>query len=92
MTYNKPYLYKQNSRPKKIRLTAESLFSIEVDLIDTPNFQTIIFPVRLKNEILKLEILEVYPGTKYEDTCINAILFEKSHRDYFQLIKEQEKK
>jgi hypothetical protein len=89
VSYKKPYLYKQNSRPKKIRLSVESIFSIEIDLDDTPNFQTIILPKRLKDEILKLEIIDVYPGTKYEDTCINAILFETSHRDYFQLINDQ---
>jgi hypothetical protein len=90
VSYDKPYLYKQNSRPKKIKLTVESTFSIEIDLEDTPNFQTIIFPERLKDKVLKLEILDVYPGTKYEDTCINAILFETSQRDYFELIKNQE--
>jgi hypothetical protein len=89
VSYDKPYLYKQNSRPKKIMLTAESIFSVKIDLDDTPNFQTIIFPERLKGEILKLEILDVYPGTKYEDTCINAILLETSNRDYFQLINKE---
>jgi hypothetical protein len=58
-------------------------------LEDTPNFQTIISPECLKDEMLKLEILDVYPGAKYEDTCINAIIFETSQRDYSQLIESQ---
>jgi hypothetical protein len=87
VSYEKPYLYEQNSRPKRIRLSVESKFSIEIELEDTPSFQTIILPERLNEDILKLEIIDVFPGTKYEDTCINAILFETSRRDDFHLIK-----
>ncbi|MDR1896569.1 MAG: hypothetical protein LBR10_07255 [Prevotellaceae bacterium] len=77
VSYARPNLYEENSRPKKIRVSVEGLFSFEVNLSDTPNFQTINLPKELqKNDILVIEILEVYPGTKYEDTCINCIIYD----------------
>ena len=79
VSYNKAYLFMENSRPKKIKLSVENKYSIIVDLKDTPNFHTIKLPEKLnRNEILVMEILEVYPGTKYEDTCINMILMDES--------------
>ena len=79
VSYFKPDLYYENSRPKQIRLTVKNKFSFDVDLEDTPNYQTIKLPIPLKaDDILELEILEVYPGTKYTDTCINCIYY-----DYF---------
>jgi hypothetical protein len=77
VSYEKPYLYRQNSRLKKIELSVENKYTKILDLADTPNFQTIKLPQELlNNEILKIKILEVYPGDKYEDTCINMILMD----------------
>jgi hypothetical protein len=77
VSFTKPYLYQENSRPKVITVSVEKKFSFTVDLLDTPNFQTIILPQRLGiNDQLVIEILDVYPGTKYEDTCINCILYD----------------
>ena len=77
VSFEKPYLYEFNSRIKRIRITNEELnLDFEVELEDTPNFQE----VRLPNKITELEttfrftILEVYPGTKWEDTCLNLII------------------
>ena len=77
VSYDRTYLYNEYSRPKRIELTVENKYSILIDLNDTPNFQTITLPETLNgSEILKLKIIEVYPGTKYEDTCINMILLD----------------
>jgi hypothetical protein len=77
VSYDRPYLYYQNSRPKTIRLSVENKFSFVVELRDTPHYQEIKFPSDIsQDDILVLEILDVYPGTKFEDTCINTILFE----------------
>ncbi|GHV52973.1 hypothetical protein AGMMS49579_10990 [Spirochaetia bacterium] len=76
VSYDKPYLYTQNSRPKKIKLSVEGKFSVIIDLLDTPKYQQINIPDKIINEVLIMEILEVYAGTKYEDTCINTVLFE----------------
>jgi hypothetical protein len=85
ISYDKPYLYYQNSRPKTIKLSVENKFSIMVDLKDTPHYQEILLPSDIYQEdILILEILDVYPGTKYEDTCINTIFIEwnRGHYEY----------
>jgi hypothetical protein len=77
VSYEKPYLYEENSRPKKINVSVTNKFSFVVDLLDTPSFQTIEFPNTLStNDVLLIEILDVYHGTKYEDTCINNILYD----------------
>lgn len=70
--YNKPYLYEYNSRPKRLLITnsSKTLF-YETSLEDTPNPQIINLPIDSND--LTLEILEVYPGTKWQDTCINFI-------------------
>jgi hypothetical protein len=73
VSYLKPNLYTENSRPKKIKITRGDSYSQEVDLIDTPNYQAITIPSWLDN--LQIEILDIYKGTKYEDTCINSILY-----------------
>jgi hypothetical protein len=74
VSYTKPYLYKYNSRPKKICLRNGSS-SIIFHLNDSPHFQFIYFPDGFRNsrENLEIEILEVYPGSRYADTCINSL-------------------
>lgn len=73
--YYRPNLYLDNSRPKTIMLYFNDVAYKEIHLLDTPDFQKIIIPKTVKeNSELKIEILDVYPGIKYEDTCINMIL------------------
>jgi hypothetical protein len=83
VSFEKPYLYEENSRPKKLNISVANKFSFTVDLQDTPDFQTIKFPQTLgENDILVIEILDIYPGTKYEDTCINSILYDTEVSTY----------
>ena len=49
------------------------LNDIVVELEDTPNPQKVSLGTSFYGK-LRLEILEVYPGIKYEDTCITNIL------------------
>ena len=75
VSFEKPYLYTANSRVKKIKLSfldAPDQQPMIVEIKDTPNPQKISFGFRSKGKI-KMEILEVYPGEKYQDTCINGI-------------------
>lgn len=77
VSYERPYLYEENSRPRKLNISVAGKFSFTADLVDTPNFQTINLPQTFgRNDELVIEILEVYPGTKYEDTCINNIFYD----------------
>lgn len=77
VSYTKPYLYEQNSRPKKIKLTlldSKEKEELIFDLKDTPNPQKLSLNTFYSGKI-ELEILEVYSGSKYQDTCINSLLF-----------------
>jgi hypothetical protein len=73
VSYDKPYLYRQNSRPKKIKIKRDGGEPIINELKDTPNFQPLVLPNGYAGDII-LEILEVYEGTKYADTCVSALL------------------
>jgi hypothetical protein len=84
VSYLKPNLYTENSRPKKLRLTYDNERFTYIDLKDTPDFQPLnIFSRNIEPRAgyryglevhLKIEIIEVYPGTKYADTCINSLV------------------
>ncbi|MBN2617209.1 MAG: hypothetical protein JXR64_02720 [Spirochaetales bacterium] len=73
VSFEKPNLYEENSRVKKIKVTdtISSKFII-FNIDDTPNPQLLKLG-ELKEWELSIEILDVYKGTKYSDTCINAI-------------------
>jgi hypothetical protein len=71
VSYTNPQLYRQNARPKKIRISGnDGDYKIDriIDLEDTPHFQEI----GGLNGAMKIEIIEIYPGTRYQDVCINA--------------------
>jgi hypothetical protein len=79
VSFSKPYLYRENARIKKIRITNREGKSEVVTLRDTPHFQEInsaLITYSAEGPVItKLEILEVYPGSKYEDTCVNSIFY-----------------
>ena len=71
----KHYLYEQNSRAKKIRISYGSS-NYEYELQDTGNYQVINLPQTLKeNEQMGIEILDWYQGSKYSDIVISGIFY-----------------
>ena len=79
VSFDKPHLYEYNSRVKQMK--AEDLDTGEqwiIDLNDTPSPQYIDFSDH-EGHTIKLIIKDIYPGTKWEDTCINSILL--TYRD-----------
>ena len=75
VSFEKPYLYEKNSRPKSVKLTLKDKNLSKVyELKDTPNPQTLLFPYDERYEgKVELEILDVYKGSSWDDTCINFI-------------------
>ncbi len=72
ISYEKPYLYKQNNRIKKIKVTGlKSGKSKILDVLDTPHPQTVDISFITQPEDIRVEIAEVYKGTKYDDTCLH---------------------
>ena len=72
----KEYLYTQNSRAQKISIRHIATGKVsEYVLKDTPEKQIVELP-NVEGEVgmYEIKILEVYPGTKYKDLCIQAIV------------------
>lgn len=71
----KDYLYEDNARAKTIRISyGKNTF--ETALKDTGNYQIISIPEEidpLKEVPVKIEILDYYPGKKYQDIVISGI-------------------
>ena len=62
---DKPYLYKSNNRVKT------------VNILDTPHPQTVdisFLEMQETPEDFRITIMDVYKGTKYDDTCINCLI------------------
>ena len=75
ISYQKPHLYKMNNRIKKIKVTGvKSGVSKVLDVLDTPHPQTVDISFIKDIEDIRVEIAEVYKGTKYDDTCINYLI------------------
>ena len=72
--YEKPYLYMQNGRVKKIKVTGIKSGKEKIlDVLDTPHPQTVDISFLAEPEDIRITIEDVYHGTKYEDTCINYL-------------------
>ncbi len=70
----KPYLYKQNNRVKQIKVTGLKSGNEKIlDVLDTPHPQTVNISFLETQEPFRVTIMDVYKGTKYEDTCINCM-------------------
>lgn len=75
ISYEKPFLYKQNGRIKKIRVTGMVSGKEKVlDVLDTPHPQSVDISFITEPEDVRIMIEEVYPGTKYDDTCIHFMI------------------
>jgi hypothetical protein len=65
-------LYRKNNRLKTIRIESESpAFSMSATLEDVVRFHEVALPAATSK--VRLTILSVYKGTKYDDTCISKI-------------------
>ena len=74
ISYSKPELYLKNGRVKsaKISFPNSERESIEVELDDKPEPQKIDLGDCYCGRV-SLEIVDVYKGTKYDDTCITGL-------------------
>lgn len=72
ISYRRPYLYKQNNRIKKIKVTGmKSGNSSILTVFDVPYPQTVNISFITEPEDIRVEIEDVYKGTKYDDTCLH---------------------
>lgn len=90
ISYNKPYLYKQNNRIKKIKVKGmKSGKSKILEVLDTPHPQTVDISFVTEPEDIRVEISDVYKGSKYDDTCLHyCITFDEEVIPYENSIYE----
>ncbi|MGE5604464.1 MAG: NADase-type glycan-binding domain-containing protein [Bacteroidota bacterium] len=70
-------IYQVNNRVKRFKLSFDNGTTLESELKDRQKgFQTIPLTKPQRIEYLRMTILEVYPGTKYHDTCISEVNFQ----------------
>lgn len=70
--YDRMHLYRDNGRVRSMRVASdEGDFSFVYEFEDYVHFADITLPGRVSG--VTLEILDVYEGRRYSDTCISAI-------------------
>lgn len=65
--------YRKNGRVRSIDLTTDRGDRIRTILPDTANEIIVNLPGLAEYRVLKIRIVDVYPGSKYQDTCINFL-------------------
>lgn len=78
-------LYSENNRIKSLMVRGfdqedNLLYETEKDIDDLPNFQFVDLPEI--SYTVTLEILDVYPGTIYDDTCLAGVYKDGLQTDY----------
>lgn len=75
ISVDNPGLYKKNSRIKTIKVEGvQSNQSVICEVLDTPHPQTVDISKISNIEDLKITILDVYKGEKYQDTAIHYLI------------------
>lgn len=80
--------YVQNARPRKVRITGDLGVDTTLELIDQDEAVPYFLPEPWANRWLKLEILSVYPGSKYRDTCLDFLAPDLEYEE--QLLQERQ--
>ena len=81
-------VWQENNRVKSMKLYFENEYMGTITLEDTMQPQYIdLSPVNITvgngcEARFRLEITEVYPGTKYDDTCVSGVIVEYEGRSH----------
>ena len=71
--FRRQYLFKENSRIKTVLIESQNpRFSKEYELEDCVKYTVIKLPY--KTNSIQMIIKDVYPGDKYDDTCLSSII------------------
>jgi hypothetical protein len=80
---SRKHLYKMNSRAKRVRISSldpDVPFVREYTFEDRVQFHHIPFPDR--TEKVEVKILEVYTGSRWQDTSVSAVLTNRTYNRY----------
>lgn len=79
--YADPKYYYKNNRAKNIKIFYDTNGWSDYILTDNPGFQKISFSMPIKTNSIRIEIIDTYPGTHYNDTCISKISFDTPNNE-----------
>ncbi len=71
-----PKTFANNNRVRSAKLIYSDGSEEMISLSDSPSVQVIPLRRTLPTDFVKMEILSVYPGKKYNETCISELSFE----------------
>jgi len=71
-----PAVFQANNRVKKVMIVFSDGESQTATLADQKEFQRVLIDRDKPTRFVKLVIMEVYKGTKYDDTCVSEVEFE----------------
>ena len=81
--FRRQYLFKENSRIKTVLIESDDPeFSREYELEDCVKYTVIKLPY--KTNSIKMIIKDVYPGDKYNDTCLSSIIVKNPNLPQFE--------
>lgn len=76
-----PELWKANARVKTLRMDLNGVAVRRLRLLDRNGVQALLFPDLQveRGDVLRLTVLDTYPGQKYQDTCLTEIVLDGGH-------------
>lgn len=77
-------IFSRNARPRTIEIRTDTGLSFRHELEDRWNERWVELPKPGKYQVLQIRVLDVYPGSQYEDMCISTILVDFDHEKYLQ--------
>lgn len=69
-----PEVYRQNSRPRTLEISVDNGPAARVTLPDYHDMAAVELPSAGKHRAVRLSILDVYPGEKYTDFCLDYVM------------------
>jgi len=80
--------FNDNARPKTIEVSTDTGLRFRRALPDSPGENMVYMPDVGEYNELHIEIIDVYPGRLYKDTCLNEVLVDFEHEE--MLFQEQQ--
>lgn len=76
-----PELWKANARVKTLRMDLNGVAVRRLRLLDRNGVQSLTFPDLQvgSGDVLRLTVLDTYPGQKHQDTCLTEIVLDGAH-------------
>lgn len=66
--------YAENARPRTVDINASNGFALRLQLADTAAPQYLNLPGAAGIGWIRLTVIDIYPGSKYQDTCMSYLM------------------